>query len=191
MLDDYGFEIFEENQFPLAYLLTIRTYGTWLHGDARGSVARNGGNRYGTPRLSPNEYLEKWMIEEMNSPPFILTTKQRKVVEEAVVDLCDRRGYLLRAQNARTNHVHVVLSAQRKPERIIVEIKANATKFLRDRGLVSTTARVWSRGKSRRYLWKPRNVNAAINYTLYGQGDIPFVSEDWEEFDVSEDNGME
>jgi hypothetical protein len=33
MLDDYGFEIYEENEFPIAYLLTFRTFGTWLHGD--------------------------------------------------------------------------------------------------------------------------------------------------------------
>jgi hypothetical protein len=40
MLDDYGFEIYEENTFPLAYLITLRTFGTWLHGDERGSVSR-------------------------------------------------------------------------------------------------------------------------------------------------------
>ena len=143
------------------------------------------------PRIAPNRRLEKWMIEEMKSPPFILTTRQRSVVEASVIDLCNRRGYVLRAQNARTNHAHVVLSAQRKPERIIVELKANATKFLRDAGLVSRTEHVWSRGRSRRYLWKPRNVRAAINYTLYGQGDVPFVSEDWEEFDPEGENGTE
>ena len=32
MLDDHGFEIYENNAFPQAYLLTIRTFGTWLHG---------------------------------------------------------------------------------------------------------------------------------------------------------------
>lgn len=186
MLDDYGFEEFEENQFPRAYLLTPRTFGTWLHGDSRESVARNGRNIYGTPRIPPNERLEKWMAEEMKSPPFLLTRRQRGVVKTSVKELCDRRGYLLHAQNARTNHVHVVLTAQRKPERIIVDLKANATKFLRDAGLVSASERVWSRGRSRRYLWKPRNVVAAINYTLFGQGDIPFVSEEWEDFDQGE-----
>ena len=33
---------------PLAYLITFRTYGTWLHGDARGSVDREH-NVFGTP----------------------------------------------------------------------------------------------------------------------------------------------
>ena len=35
MLDEYGFEQFEQNSFPLAYLITFSTYGTWLHGDDR------------------------------------------------------------------------------------------------------------------------------------------------------------
>jgi len=41
MFDDHGFEIFENNQFPLAYLITFRTFGTWLHGDERSSTRRN------------------------------------------------------------------------------------------------------------------------------------------------------
>ncbi len=44
---------FNYSDFPLAYLITIRCYGTWLHGDERGSVDRKY-NRYGTPRIAPN-----------------------------------------------------------------------------------------------------------------------------------------
>ena len=40
-------------RIPLAYLITFRSYGTWLHGDERGSVDRFH-NVYGTPRLPPN-----------------------------------------------------------------------------------------------------------------------------------------
>ena len=32
---------FDDNDFPLAYLITFRCYGTWLHGDKRGSYRRN------------------------------------------------------------------------------------------------------------------------------------------------------
>ena len=53
MLDDYGFEIYEENEFPLAYLLTFRTFGSWLHGDEQESVGRDGRNHYGKPRIQP------------------------------------------------------------------------------------------------------------------------------------------
>lgn len=172
MTDDYGYPKFDDSQFPLAYLLTFRTYGTWLHGDERLSVNRDGRNIYGTSRIGANERLEKWMSEEMKDPPFLLTEAMRSVVDEAVVELCHRRDYVLKASNIRTNHGHVVLSAAAKPERIADAIKAEATKMLRLKGLISQDARVWSRGRSRRYLWKPRHVEAAIEYTLYGQGDF-------------------
>ncbi len=48
MLDDYGFEIYEENAFPIAYLLTFRTFGTWLHGDERGALQRSRDPRFKT-----------------------------------------------------------------------------------------------------------------------------------------------
>jgi hypothetical protein len=49
--------------------------------------------------------------------------------------------------------------------------KANATRELRKAGLVEREQKIWSRGGSTRLLWKPRNVESAVNYTLYGQGD--------------------
>ena len=174
MLDDYGFEIYEENVFPLAYLLTFRTYGTWLHGDERTSVGRNGQNVYGTPRITGTPKLEKWMIEEMKCPAVILNPQMRETIDVAIKEICKRREYYLQAVNVRTNHVHAVVSAQRKPERLIVDLKANATKMLRESLLFAHDAKIWSRGKSRRYLWKPRHVAAAIDYVLYGQGDVPF-----------------
>lgn len=112
------------------------------------------------------------MREEMKYPPITLSSEMRGVVEAAVKDLCDRRGYILEAVHARTNHVHTVISAQRKPERIVSELKANATKMLREASLVGNQDKVWSRGRSRRYLWKPRHVIAAIDYVLYSQGDV-------------------
>ena len=132
MLDDYGFEIYEENEFPLAYLLTFRTYGTWLHGDERESVGRDGRNRYGKPRIQPKPEFESAMKAETKQPPFILTNPMRRIVERAITELCERRGYGLSAVNVRTNHAHAVVSAQTKPERIVDALKANATKLLRE-----------------------------------------------------------
>lgn len=108
-LDDYGFEVFEENEYPLAYLLTFRTYGTWLHGDKRYSVQRNLTSAYGTPMTPPNLRLENWMLEEMKAKPFLLNESMRKVVFDAIEDLCTRKDYAMRAANVRTNHVHAVL----------------------------------------------------------------------------------
>jgi hypothetical protein len=38
---------------PIAYFITFTTYGTWLHGDERGSVDK-GHNRVGTEFIAPN-----------------------------------------------------------------------------------------------------------------------------------------
>lgn len=38
---------------PLAYFITWRTYGTWLHGDERGSVQRGSSGPLAPP-ISPN-----------------------------------------------------------------------------------------------------------------------------------------
>lgn len=174
MQDDYGFEIFDENEFPLAYLLTFRTFGTWLHGDERESIGRDGRNHYGNPRIKPKPELESVMKGEMKQPPFILTKPMRRVVELAIREICLRRGYGLSAVNVRTNQAHAVVSAQMKPERIADALKANATKMLREELLISPDTKVWSRGRSRRYLWKPRHVSGAIDYVLYCQSDLPF-----------------
>jgi REP element-mobilizing transposase RayT len=174
MLDDYGFEIYENNEFPLAYLITLRTYGTWLHGDERSSTRRRRKSATESKLIDINVPLEDKMREAMAQEPLILDQEQRSIVGEAIEEVCQYRNYSLHATNARTNHVHVVLTAQANPDRISDTLKAYATRRLRERGLIDGNAKVWSRGRSRRYLWKPRHVDAAVEYVLYGQGDVPF-----------------
>lgn len=114
------------------------------------------------------------MKEELKQPPVIFNELQRLAVEIAIKELCEDRKYYLQAINVRTNHAHAVVSARTKPERIADAFKAFATKKLREENLVAEDLKVWSRGRSRRYLWKPRHVELAIDYVIYGQGDLPF-----------------
>ncbi len=144
MLDDHGFEICENNDFPLAYLITIRTFGTWLHGDERHSIDRHGKNTYGTPDIVPNQKLKEIMQGEIKQPALILNDLQRTAVEIAIVELCEKRKYHLQAINVRTNHAHAVVSAEVKPERIADAFKAFATKKLREENLVSRELKIWS-----------------------------------------------
>ena len=44
---------FSTGEFALAYFITFRCYGTWLHGDERGSVDRFH-NIYGMPFIPKN-----------------------------------------------------------------------------------------------------------------------------------------
>jgi len=164
---------FDDNEFPLAYLISFRTYGTWVHGDNRGSTSRRQ-NRYGTPRIAPNRGLQEVELKQLKHPPIRLDIKRRPVVEQAVREVCTKRGYWLRAINVRTNHVHSVVSAAVKPEPILQAFQAYATRKLRQAGLLPTEGRTWSRHGSTPYLWKERHVERAIDYVVNGQGeDLP------------------
>jgi hypothetical protein len=95
---------FDDNDFPLAYFISFRTYGTWLHGDERGSVSRKQ-NKYGTARIASNKRLQRAERNLLKHPPVTLDAYQRPVVEKAVREVCDHRGYTLLAINVRTQHV--------------------------------------------------------------------------------------
>lgn len=164
-------DIWDDNAFPMAYLITIRTFGTWLHGDERKSVDRHGRNIYGSERIAPNSRFQSKMRETRSNPEFLLDGKHRKYVERSIRDVCEVRKYPLLAMNVRTNHVHVVVTAETAPELIIIALKSNATRELRTAGLIEIDTKVWSRGGSRRYLWKPHQVAFAIDYVANGQGD--------------------
>jgi REP element-mobilizing transposase RayT len=171
----YFGENWDDNEFPLAYLITIRTYGTWLHGDERSSVDRHSRyGIYGAARREMNQNLRQRMSENMKRPTFILAENQRTVVQTAVEEVCRHHNYNLHALNVRTNHLHAVVSAESKPEPMANAFKSYATRALREKYLVDPDARLWSRGRSRRYLWDQKHVGAAIDYVLYCQGDDEF-----------------
>ncbi len=163
---------YDDNEFPLTYLITIRCYGTWLHGDEKSSIDRHKYNVYNTPRRIVNPKLQNVMRQEMKQKPVSLSAKDREMVEQAIAEVCQHRGYQLQAINVRSNHLHAVVSAQIKPELIIDAFKSYATRRLRENFIIDANAKPWARGKSRRYLWKPRHVALAVEYVLYGQGDV-------------------
>jgi REP element-mobilizing transposase RayT len=159
---------FEDNEFPLAYLITFRTYGTWLRGDERGSMDREH-NSYGTPRIAPNPTLEKADAVRLQHSPLALDTRQRQVVEQAIREVCHHRSYLLRAVNVRTNHAHTVVTAACEPEPMMDAFKAYATRALRRAGLLAVNVKAWVRHGSTRYLWKERHVAKAVDLYYTGR----------------------
>ncbi|MGB7201637.1 MAG: transposase [Pyrinomonadaceae bacterium] len=165
---DYG-------DFPLAYLITFRTYGSWLHGDKRRSVdTHRGQNKFRSSTIKPNAKLEAKMARNMGQQEFTLNREMRRVVVSAIKAVCQHRGYQLLAINVRSNHVHIVVSGQMKPEAIADAFKSYATRELRSNSLIAGDLKPWARGRSRRYLWKESHVERAIAYVLYEQGDTEF-----------------
>lgn len=146
-----------------AFLLTWRTYGTWLPGDERGWVDEQRNGR-GEPMHGADHRLESAARGQMKASPVILTDTQRRVVEDAVRAAGTEKGWGLHAINVRTNHVHVVLSTSSSPERTQVALKAAATKTLREGGLAPPNGVVWSRGGSQRGLTNEAALWAAVDY---------------------------
>ena len=160
---------FQERNQPLAYLITFRCFGTWLHGDPRGSIDRRKYNRYGTPDMPANQKILADEEAELKTPPVFLSGSQRKVVDSAIREVCKHRGYALHAVNVRTNHVHSVVSAGCKPEQVMNSFKAYATRKLRETNLLSRNIKPWARHGSTPYLWTEEQVQRAIDYVINGQ----------------------
>src|SRR6266576_5420493 len=136
---------FQNRTDPLAYLITFRPYGTWLHGEARGSIDRRNYNRYGTPGMPANEKSLADERHALRHAPVVLSLKQRKTVERAIQEVCQQRKYRLRAVNARSNHVHSVVTALCKPEHALNSFKSYATRKLRETDLISESLKPWAR----------------------------------------------
>jgi REP element-mobilizing transposase RayT len=164
---------FDDNAFPLAYLITFRCYATWLHGDERGSYRRSSSVIGGVERLPPRPGLKQAEAEQLKQNPMRLNKKQRSVVDNAVRDVCLHRKYLLRAINVRSNHAHVVVSAMTPPEPILKTFKSYSTRELRKRRLLDKDTKPWARHGSTVYLWKEADVGRAVDYVILGQ-DGPF-----------------
>ena len=161
---------FQERSIAKGYLITFRCYGTWLHGDEKGSVDRRYHNSYGSEMIKPDVNKRAVKARLMKHGPYLLGAAERKVVENAVIEVCRVREYGLHGLNIRTNHAHVVVNNAGRPERIMDTFKAYATKGLRSAGLAGPQQRVWSRHGSTRYLWTDEHIATAVDYVLYGQG---------------------
>ena len=164
----------DDNEFPIAYLITLRTYGTWLHGDGRGSIDRYH-NQFRGPRISANPVMQRQNKMKLKSDPLLLNAHQRPIVETAIRGVCNYRNWTLRAINVRTNHVHIVCSTNESAAgKAIKDFKAYATRALKSAGHWKFDHSPWADGGSERYLWKELSIGNACEYVVNGQGaDLP------------------
>ncbi|MEP6708252.1 MAG: transposase [Pyrinomonadaceae bacterium] len=161
--------MWNDTDLPLAFLITFRSYGTWLHGDDRGSVNRFR-NQYNSRRLPPEK---KWMqtnTQRLRREIVILTAAQRACVEEAVHETCEIRQWHLHAMNARTNHVHTVVAiGAKKPDVPLNAFKANATRKMREDGCWQSELSPWADKGSKRYLWNELTWHERLTTSFTGR----------------------
>lgn len=155
---------------PLAYLITWTTYGTWLHGDDRGSADRLAPRDPGLPYLAPDRARARFEREELKSDPVIFSREARRLVDRVIREHCAFRGWTIHALNVRTNHVHLVVTAPVPPEKIMGECKAWASRRMRETSLLDASKpKLWTRHGSTRYLNDEASVDGAIRYVRDGQ----------------------
>ena len=162
--------MWNDTDTPLAYLITFRTYGTWLHGDERGSVDRFH-NQYNWPCLQPDAKRLTENLRRLSYEIVTLNAKQRESTEAAIRETCVFRKWFLHAVNVRTNHVHVVVSiGTTAPGRALNDLKAYATRRMRRSACWPSERSPWADKGSRRYLWNASSVEKAVDYVLNRQG---------------------
>jgi REP element-mobilizing transposase RayT len=157
------------NQMALAYFITFSTYGTWLHGSAKGMGSVDvEHNAYGSPYVAPDAERECHERETMAQAVYVMDAPRRAVVCDAIVRMAQEKGWRLWAVHVRSNHVHTVVTADREPGRLMSDLKARASRELA--GLDERDRRRWTRHGSTKHLFEWAQVEEKIDYTLYAQG---------------------
>jgi REP element-mobilizing transposase RayT len=155
----------------LAYFITWTTYGTWLPGDGRGWIkANHNGIQKPDAKLEHNSRL--CMAEDAIE----LSISQRALVERTIQQHCAIRHWQLHAVNARTNHVHVVVTADRDPDDVMNQLKAWCSRKLSDAaGLTESVAkkagrrRWFTEGGDKELIHDEDYLRNAIRYVIEGQ----------------------
>jgi REP element-mobilizing transposase RayT len=159
----------------ITYLITWVCYGTWLPGQD-GAVPRCQ-NHFGAPLPEPDANREQRSRVRMAQPCYLLDAIRRPLVLKTLQEVCSWRGWTLLAAHVRTNHVHVVTTANCKPEQVMTAMKAYSSRALNEHAMDGPTRRRWARHGSTRYLWTRDAVGAAIEHVVREQGESMAVFE--------------
>jgi REP element-mobilizing transposase RayT len=147
---------------PLAYLITWTTYGSWLPGDRRGWVEED------TPGIQSSDPSRlAAACARLTHRSVVLDEAQRGVVQETIRAHCAIRNWQLHAVNARGNHVHVVVTADRAPETVMDQFKAWCSRRLNEREKASK--RWWTKHGSTKWINDEEYLRNAIRYVLERQ----------------------
>ncbi|MGH9611260.1 MAG: transposase, partial [Bryobacteraceae bacterium] len=107
---------------------------------------------------------------KMDQPAYTLAKEHREIVLASLLERCSQCEWKLLAAHVRTNHVHVVVAAEVRPERIMNDLKSYASRLLNKMGLEESARKRWARHGSTRWLWKQEHITAAVRYVVDEQG---------------------
>jgi len=83
-------------------MITFTTYGTWLQGDERGYVKEG--------KIYPaNKALMQSNKQLQLQDAILLSTAERQLVREAIINEAKTRGQKIYAISVQPNHIHIVV----------------------------------------------------------------------------------
>ncbi len=92
-------------------------------------------NLHGSRVLEPHHTRASLARHAMAQSEYAMDQRRRDAVLSAIRERCTDRGWSLLAAHVRTNHVHIVISADAVPERIMNDLKSYASRVLNRSGL--------------------------------------------------------
>ncbi|QDV79667.1 transposase [Botrimarina mediterranea] len=167
------------------WLLTSTTYGTWLPGDARGSVTSVRDYRPGdgspATRIEHARYGEAWEPQAkglrrsaestLKGPPVLLIPEQAQCLLSEFQRTASHHGWRLSAVALMANHVHLVVGLPRETSSVtaLQDFKAYGSRVLNKDFGKPKSSTWWTKSGSRRLLPDEEALVAAINYVLHRQ----------------------
>jgi REP element-mobilizing transposase RayT len=154
----------------MKYFITFACYGVHLHGDESGSVDRRH-NLPGSRGLEADPQRASAARQSMKQAPYSRDRDGRATVLEALREVCLHRGWSLLAAHVRTNHVHVIVEAEVRREKVMSDFKSYASRGLNRLGGDESNRKRWAHHGSTRWLWKDQDVREALRYVIEEQGE--------------------
>jgi REP element-mobilizing transposase RayT len=149
--------------WPLAYHITVGTYGTRLHGDDRGTVDRRM-NRPGDPIIGHVEQWERMERAALRFPPRVFTPDQMRLVESLVPAVCDRGGWTVRARACAPDHLHVLVSGAADGSLIRKRMKRWLTQALAEHVPLEPEQTFWAECGSVKWVWTDEYLGRVDRY---------------------------
>lgn len=109
--------------------------------------------------------------QSMQQPPYWLDRESRTAVLSALREHCVHRGWSLLAAHVRTNHVHAIVEADVRPEKVMNQFKSYASRELNRLDRDGPDRKRWARHGSTRWLWKDEDLQQALRYVVEEQGE--------------------
>ena len=114
--------------------------------------------------LERDQERERREFKALKHSAVLLDERRRMIVELTIREVAEHRTWIVHALGVRSNHVHVVVTAEITPENVMNSFKSWATRRMVEAGALPKRTKTWSRHGSTRYLWTPAALEAACRH---------------------------